>query len=230
METTLHRELKRLYAGGDNGVEKSLAGYRIDAVADGRLIEVQVASLSAIRPKIRQLLQQHFDVTVVKPITARKQIVWRQRRGGREVSRRWSPHREGFREVFVELVYFVDIFPHPRLTLELLLTTEEEWRVPRRTCGRRRRNYSVEDRRLLSIDDRRELRAGDDLLDLLPTAVKQLTNSGPFTTQDLAAAADVPRWMAQKMAYCLRHLGVWEAIGKRQRAWLYRPKVKRVAA
>ena len=117
METSLHRELKRRMVGGEVGEEQSLAGYRIDAVVEGRLFEVQVASLSAIRRKIARLLEQGFDVTVVKPLTARKQIVHRQRRGGPEVSRRWSPRRATFSDVFRELVHFVGAFPHPNLTL-----------------------------------------------------------------------------------------------------------------
>ena len=41
METSLHRELKRLMAGDESGEEQRLAGYRIDAVVDGRLISSQ---------------------------------------------------------------------------------------------------------------------------------------------------------------------------------------------
>ena len=223
METSLHRELKRRMAGGEAGEEQSLAGYRIDAVVEGRLIEVQVASLSAIRRKIASLLEQGFDVTVVKPLTARKQIVHRRRRGGPEVSRRWSPRRATFSDLFRELVHFVGAFPHPNLTLELLLITEEEFRLPRVKRWHRQRDFTVEDRCLRSIEDRRVLRSADDLLDLLPAAVRRLCAGTPFTTEDLAAAADVPRWMAQKIAYCFRKMEVWKTVGKRQRAWLYQP-------
>jgi hypothetical protein len=51
METSLHRELKRRMAGDDGGEEQTLARFRIDAIVDGRLIEVQVTSLAAIRIK-----------------------------------------------------------------------------------------------------------------------------------------------------------------------------------
>ncbi len=51
METSLHRELKRLYAGREARNEVSLDGYRIDAVARGRLFEIQhgAAARSATR-------------------------------------------------------------------------------------------------------------------------------------------------------------------------------------
>lgn len=223
METSLHRELKRLVSGNEDAEEQTLAGYRIDAVVNGRLIEVQVASLFAIRRKIADLLEQGFEVTVVKPLTARKQIVRREQRGGTEISRRWSPRRQEFCHVFGELVHFIGAFPHPKLTLELLLITEEEFRVPRPKRWHRQRDFSIEDRCLVRVEDRRVIRSAEDLLDLFPQTVRQLCCGAPFTTADLAIAADVPRWLAQKIAYCFRKLSFWETIGKQQRAWLYQP-------
>lgn len=227
METSLHRELKRFVSGNEAAEEQTLAGYRIDAVVDGRLIEVQVASLFAIRRKVADLLAQGFEVTVVKPLTARKQIVRRQRRGGAEISRRWSPRHQDFPDVFGELVHFLGAFPHPNLTLELLLITEEEFRIPRPKRWHRQRDFAIEDRCLMSVEDRRVIRSAEDLLDLFPQAVQQLCCGVPFTTADLAIAADVPRWLAQKIAFCFRKLSFWETIGKQQRAWLYRPVQRR---
>ena len=60
--------------------EVRLAGYRIDAVVDGELIEVQHGSLAAIRDKVHRLLEEH-RVRVVKPIVARKMLVSRRRKG-----------------------------------------------------------------------------------------------------------------------------------------------------
>ena len=81
METSLHRELKLLYAGRQAQSEVSLDGYRIDAVARGRLIEIQHGSLGAIRDKIRNLLESH-RVTIVKPIIASKVLVKKSAKGG----------------------------------------------------------------------------------------------------------------------------------------------------
>lgn len=223
METSLHRDLKRLVSGNEDAEEQTLAGYRIDAVVDGRLIEVQVASLFAIRRKIADLLDQGFEVTVVKPLTARKQIVRLKTRGGAEVSRRWSPRRQDFPDVFGELVHFIGAFPHPRLTLELLLITEEEFRIPRVKRRLRQRDFAIEDRCLIRVEDRRVIRSAEELFDLFPQAVQHLCREAPFTTADFASAAEVPRWLAQKVAYCFRRLNLWETIGKQDRSWLYQP-------
>jgi hypothetical protein len=230
METSLHRELKRLMAGDERGEEQQLGEFRIDAIVDGRLIEVQVASLAAIRAKTVSLLKQGFEVTVVKPLTARKQIVRRERRDGPEVSRRWSPRRQSFADVFDELVHFLGAFPHPKLTLELLLITEEEVRLARAKRWSRQRDYRIADRHLRGIEDRRVLRTATDLLEVLPPDVRRLCAREPFTTADLAVAAEVNRALAQKIAYCFRKLGVWKTIGKRQTAWLYQSTTVRRAA
>src|SRR6476620_4585187 len=92
METTLHRQLKALYAGPEARVEQRIAGFRIDAVCSDRLVEIQHGSLAAIRTKIAHLLESH-EVVVVKPLVVRKQLVRLAKRGGKEVSRRLSPKR-----------------------------------------------------------------------------------------------------------------------------------------
>jgi hypothetical protein len=43
----------------------------------------------------------------------------------------------------------------------------------------------------------------------------------PFSTEELAKCIDQPRWLAQKMAYCLRHMGAIEVIGKKGNSLLY---------
>ena len=89
METTLHRQLKALYAGGEARVEQRLAGfrYRIDAVRGEELVEIQHGSLAAIRDKIRHLVETH-RVLVVKPIVAHKLIIKQDAPDGEVISRR----------------------------------------------------------------------------------------------------------------------------------------------
>ena len=64
MESSLHRQLKSLYAPSAEETEVVVDGYRIDAIAEGRLIEIQAASLSSLAPKLKQLLKSH-QLTVV---------------------------------------------------------------------------------------------------------------------------------------------------------------------
>jgi hypothetical protein len=74
----------------------------------------------------------------------------------------------------------------------------------------------VEDQKLCAVLDSRLLKTAADLRTLvdcdLPAA---------FHTADLAAALDVPRHFAQRIAYCLRETGAARVAGKRGNTHLY---------
>lgn len=215
METALHRQLKELYAGDASQREVWVDGYRIDAVVGDELVEIQQASLGALRSKVLGLLKNH-RVTVVKPLVARKQIVWHARRNGPEIERRWSPTHHSLLHVFDDLVHFVSAFPRPGLTLEVLLTEQEEHRVRKKIRRYRSPGFTVISRQLVGVADRVLLSSRSDLANLLPQEL-----AFPCTTAQIAAAAGIPRWLAQKMAYCLRHADVLKQEGKQGNSWLY---------
>ena len=150
METSLHRDLKTLYAGNDAQFEVSLGGYRIDVMSGGRLVEIQHGSLAAIGDKVKTLLRD-YTVVVVKPIIVQKMLVKRAGKDGPVVSRRKSPKQGVLLDLFDDLVHFTQVFPHERLTIEVPLVDVEEWRYPGH--GRRRRwrleDYQVEDQKLV---------------------------------------------------------------------------------
>lgn len=226
MEFSLHRQLKEHYAGSDGDVEVSRDGYRIDAVRGGRLIEIQHGSLAAIRQKVAKLLASGREVQVVKPIVAAKYIVKQRSRGGKVVHRRKSPKRGTPLDVFHELVYFTRVFPHERLILEVPLVELEELRYPGhgRRRWRRAGDHRVEDQRLLAILARGRYRAATDLLTLLPADLPQ-----PFHTGQLAEKLGVDRWIAQRIAYCLRKTGGLEQAGKQGNSLLYTLPTRRAA-
>lgn len=215
MESSLHRQLKLFYGGHVDDVEVQVDGYRIDAVVRGRLFEIQQASLSALRDKVRDLLERH-RVVVVKPLISRKLLIRRDEPGGEIVSTRFSPIRESVFHLFEDLVHFVTVFPHPRLTLEVVLTEQEEHRITRARRRRRGPDYRVQDRLLTQIVSTTKLKTTADLRRLLPASLPP-----SFTTGDLASHAQIPRWLAQKMAYCLRKTGAIELLGKQRNALLY---------
>jgi hypothetical protein len=227
METSLHKQLKAIYAGEDGLQEVVCEGFRIDAVRGDELIEIQHGSLAAIRDKTRRLLTKH-RVRIIKPIVANKLLIKLDRRGGAEVSRRRSPKRGTLLDVFDELVYFTRVFPHERLTLEVALVDVEERRFPGRGKRRRRRRgsseYQVEDQRLVQINSRHSFASAADLIRLLPRRLPK-----QFHTAHLAKRLKTPRWIAQRIAYCLRQMGVVEVSGKQGNSILY-SQAKRLAA
>lgn len=217
METSLHRQLKQMYAPGDARLEVSLGAYRIDVIHKDELIEIQHGSLSAIRDKIQTLLRKH-RVRVVKPIIACKTLVQQKSKGGPVLRRRKSPKKGCLFNLFDELVYFMSVFPHDQLTLEVLLVEIEELRYPGH--GRRRwrhqNDFQIEDQMLVGVREVHQLRTSADLCAFLPKRLPQ-----PFHTGHLAKALGVDRLIAQRMAYCLRHAGTVRSCGKQGNALLY---------
>jgi hypothetical protein len=217
METSLHRQLKQHYAGEGASQETRLGKYRIDVVRGKQLVEIQHGSLAAIRDKIQQLVAHH-RVLVVKPLVVRKYLVRCAGKDGPEVSRRLSPQRGSALSLFDELVYFTRVFPHRNLTLETPLVEIEEWRYAGH--GRRRRwrrnDFQVADQKLVRLLGVERYRSAGDLLRMIPTSLPS-----PFDTGQLAAALQVRRWIAQRMAYCLRHCRAIRQVGKSGNAWLY---------
>jgi hypothetical protein len=61
-----------------------------------------------------------------------------------------------------------------------------------------------------------EFRTAADLCRLLPPSLPR-----PFHTGHLAEGLGVERWIAQRMAYCLRHMGAVQSVGKLRGALLY---------
>lgn len=226
METSLHRQLKALYAGDGAQQEWRLGEYRIDVVRGEELVEIQHGSLAAIRRKVLALLERRHRVLVVKPLVIRKTLISYDAKGGVETSRRLSPKRGSILSLFDELIYFVNVFPHRRLTIEAPLVEVEEHRFPGH--GRRRRwrrkDFQIADQRLVGLCGLETFRTPADLLRLLPGELPM-----PFHTGHLASALQTQRWVAQRMTYCMRHMKALRETGKVGNARMYRVRGRKAA-
>jgi hypothetical protein len=213
-EKPLHAALKRWYAEDGDRIEEPVEGFVIDLVRGEVLIEIQTRGFSTMKRKLAKLLAGH-PVHIVHPIAVERWIV-KLDGAGEVMSRRKSPKRGVVAGVFAELVSFPHLVAHPNLTLEVLLTREEEVRRFDGSKAWRRRGWVVEERRLLEVVDRFLVDSPQALATLLPPQLPQ-----PFTTSDLAVALGQQRRLAQQMAYCLRATGVIEEVGKHGNAIIY---------
>ncbi len=211
-EGPLHSALKRYYAAPGDLLESKLGNHVIDVLKPGLAVEIQTGGFARLRPKLDALLPI-TDVRLVFPACLKRWIV-RYDPETRTVSRRKSPKESGFDEVFVHLVSIARYLTHPRLSLEVVGTWQEELRQP--STHRRRHDWSTVQRSLLDIAEMRLIREPADLLALLDGPVPDR-----FTVRELAAAVGRPLPLAQKIAYCLRESGVCEVSGKLGNAFVY---------
>jgi hypothetical protein len=215
-EKSLHAALKEWYAQPGDRFEVPVDGFVVDIVRGDLLIEIQTGNFSSTRRKMRALVQDH-SVRLVYPIAREKWIVRLAKDGsGSVLGRRKSPKRGAAEHAFAELVSFPKLLASPNFSLEVLLTQEEEIRCYDGERAWRRHGWVIQERRLLQVVDRRLFEAPGDLAAFVPSDLAE-----PWATADLAEALGQPRWLARKMAYCLRKMGVVEAVGKRGNAILY---------
>jgi hypothetical protein len=217
-EKSLHAVLKDMYAQPGDRMETRVGGYVIDILREGEpplLIEIQTRSFSSMKRKLTVLLDT-YPVRLVHPIPAEKWVV-RVSGEGEILSRRRSPQKGlPAARLFRELVSFPGLVAHPNLTIDLLLTREDELWLDDGAGSWRRKHWSIADRRLIDIVERVTLASPGDFAALLPPGLPAL-----LTTADLASGLKITKGLAGKMAYCLREMGVLEGVGKQGKAILY---------
>ncbi|HWH93237.1 MAG TPA: hypothetical protein VNT03_05200 [Baekduia sp.] len=217
-EGPLHAALKDWCATPGDVAEVRVGGFVIDLVrADGELVEIQTGGFAPLGRKLDALLDGH-RMRIVFPVPAERRIV-RIDEHGEVLSSRRSPLKGAALDVFDRLVSFPSLLAHPNLVVEVLLCREDHVRAPeagRSRSGRRRRDPG--ERRLVEVLDAVVLATPADAAALLPPVL----GGEPFTTRELASALRCRMILAQRVAYCLRALEVFEDAGKRGRAPLHR--------
>jgi hypothetical protein len=216
-EGPLHQALKAHYSVAGARQEVAVGSFVADVLhPDQAIYEIQTSGFGSLRRKLETVLQEH-RVVLVHPIPYVRYIVKLTGSAGEESSRRRSPKRGAVAHVVAELVSIPRLLNHPNFELEVVLTEEEELRrhVPGRSW--RRRGWQVVQRRLCRVLEQRRFRSASDLLGLLREPLAE-----SFTTADLACCLGEPRWVAQKLAYCLREAGEIDICGKDGNALRYR--------
>ncbi|MEO8392331.1 MAG: hypothetical protein ABI700_04995 [Chloroflexota bacterium] len=214
-EKSLHAALKLHFAQPGDQIERELDGFIIDILRGGdRCIEIQTRHLGSMKPKLTALLDK-YPVRVIHPIAQERHVI-RIDADGVIVSRRKSPKRGTVYHLFPELVSLPKLIGHPNLSLEALLIRDEEVWIDDGKGSWRRKHWSIQDRRLLGIERSIVLTTLEDFAALLPAELPD-----PFDSGELAKAIHQQRPLAQKMAYCLRAIGVIQVTAKRGKALLY---------
>ena len=214
-EKSLHAKLKEWYSRPGDRFEEAIDGFHIDIVRDKLLIKIQTQQFSSIKRKLEALVKKH-TVRLVFPIARGKWIVRFAKDGTTLLGRRKSPRKGKIFHLFEELVSIPSLIKHRNFSIEVLFTLEEEIRRDDGLGSWRRKGWSIADRRLLEVTDKHIFKSPSDLLALMPAILPD-----PFSTKDLAECTGHPRWLAQKMAYCLRKMGTIEAVGKSGNSVLY---------
>ena len=222
-ERSLHRALKTHYAVPGSLTEHSIDGYVADVVIGDRIVEIHTGTFWPLKRKLPRLLETH-RITLVHPIAKDRYIVKPAANANALLSRRMSPKHGSVFTIFSALASIPTLLAHPNLTLDVVITVEEEVRVPDARRNRRRGGWSAVDRRLLEIVEIHRVERMGDLFAMVDAKLPE-----PFTTTDLANVMRSSRRVGQQAAFCFREAGVSEICGKTGNALIYRRLVGRSA-
>jgi hypothetical protein len=214
-ESSLHSTLKLWYKKPEDQLEVTIENFIIDIIRKDLLIEIQTKNFSTIKKKLERLLE-NYRVLLIHPIVKDKWIITMDHRLNKIIRRRLSPTHHSYLNIFEELIRIPDLITNPNLTIELLLVQIEEFRVNDGKGSWRRKGWSIQDRRLVNILERKAFFSPIDFLMLKPSKLKP-----PFTNAELANSLEKPLRLAQKMSYCLRKMGIIKVVGKRGRSFLF---------
>jgi hypothetical protein len=214
-EGQLHAALKERYTRPGDLVEAHVDGYVVDILRGDLIIEIQTTNFSAIARKVRDLVSRH-RLVLVHPIPRDLWIVKLPQKRGEDAVRRRSPKHADAVDVFGELVSFPELITNGNFQLDVVLTQEEEVRSFDGRKRWRRRGWVTVERRLLEAGETVSLRDGSDYLALIPGRLP-----AEFLTSDIAKAIGRPRYLATKVAYCLRKCGLIHAVGRQGNAIVY---------
>jgi len=214
-ESSLHAALKLWYKESEDQLEASVENFIVDIVRDDLLIEIQTKNFSIIKRKLIKLIDNH-KILLIHPIVKDKWIINVDTHSNRSISKRLSPRHNSYVDIFEELIRIPELISNPNFTIELPLVQIEEYRKNDGKGSWRRKGWSIYDRKLVSVLEKKVFYTPIDFLMLKPSSLKT-----PFTNTELAYSLKKPLRLAQKMSYCLRKMGIIKVIGKKGRFLLY---------
>jgi len=214
-ESSLHRELKKIYKNSGDELEVKVGKHLIDIVRENLLVEIQLKNFSAIRSKLEFLLQSH-RILLVHPIIRDKWILSVDIKNNRVMRRKLSPKHCSFENIFEELIRIPHLISHPNLIIELVLIQAEEIRVNDGRGSWRRGGWSIYDANLIKILERKVFSNSKQFLALLPEDLNV-----PFTNRNLAIYLKKSIKLASMTTYSLRKMDLIEVVGKKERSLLF---------
>jgi len=214
-ESSLHAALKLWYKESEDKLEVPIESFIIDIVRDDLLIEIQTKNFSIIKRKLEKLIDNH-RVLLIHPIIRDKWIVNMDSQSNKASKPRLSPIHNSYVDIFEELVRIPELILNPNFTIELPLVQIDEYRRNDGKGSRRRKGWSIYDRKLVKVLEKKVFYTPIDFLMLKPASLKT-----PFTNAELAYSLEKPLRLAQKMSYCLRKMGILKVIGKKGKFLLY---------
>lgn len=219
-EKSLHRKLKERYRTKNSLVEEKVGNYVVDVKRPTEIVEIQTGSFSGMKKKLSVLLKEH-RVRLVHPVAVETIISTYEADGTTLRSSRRSPKKGCIAMAGSELLYLVDLLPHPNLWVEILLVKQEEVRIDDGKGSWRRKGISVEDRHLGEVVEHQLFKDPKDFLNLLPQDLPDTFGNREVAEGLSGTNKKGKTRLAGQITYLLRKLDLIEQIGKEGNRFLF---------
>lgn len=144
-EKRLHRILKRTVCDRESCFEVKVGRYTADILTDGRIYEIQCASLYPLKEKIAYYLDStDYKVTVVHPLIVKKTLIRAEKETGEILRMKKSPKKESVESFLPDLIYIAHAVRNERFSICLVLIEAEEYRYSEAVRYRRSGKYDSE--------------------------------------------------------------------------------------
>lgn len=223
-ETSLHRELKEIYAQKHQGnTEIEIENYICDIVCsdeNSTIIEIQTSNLSKLTSKIEKLTKFH-KVKLIYPL-ATTTYLQRQDETGKVLSKRKSPKKKNIYSIFGELFSLYKLFDNKNFSLTILfceiciekIVFENPVQTPNKS-RRFRKNWLIKDKKLISINEKVILKTKKDLQNLIPKEIPEYFSSKDLRNTEIKNEAN-------KMIWVLRKANLIEQVEKKGNLIIYK--------
>ena len=223
-ETSLHRELKEIYAQKHQGnTEIEIENYICDIVCsdeNSTIIEIQTSNLSKLTSKIEKLTKFH-KVKLIYPL-ATTTYLQRQDETGKVLSKRKSPKKKNIYSIFGELFSLYKLFDNKNFSLTILfceiciekIIFDNPVQTPNKS-RRFRKNWLTKDKKLISINNEVVLKNKKDLQDLIPKEIPEYFSSKDLRNTEIKNEAN-------KMIWVLRKANLIEQVEKKGNLIIYK--------
>ena len=206
-ETSLHRELKAIYAQKHKGnTEIEIENYICDIVCTDKnstIIEIQTSNLSKLTNKIEKLTKNH-KVKLVYPL-ATTTYLQKQNEDGKILSKRKSPKKKNIYSIFGELFSIYKLFDNKNFSLIVLLIEQRVIKTVypenvQSTNKKRRfkKDWLITDKKLLNKKEEIIFNSKNDFQNLLPKEIPENFSSKDLSKTEIGKEANKMLWVLRK--------------------------------
>lgn len=213
-EKSVHAVVKLYMEPDEDYHETPIDGYVADIYRDEKVIEIQTGNFQALRDKLRCFLP-NYDVTIVHPIPAKKNIIWVDPDTGEIIEKSASYQKRTPQRIFRELYKIRDSLKDPNLHIVILMIDMEETRLLDGYGKDKKKHATKYDRIPLNLVEEIHIDELRDYLALIPPELEQ------FTSAEYAKAVHIPKSQASAAMQILYDMGVVERVGKKGKAYIY---------